>query len=385
MQRRRATGCAAPVQRLERRRSYFLDPSSLFPLFEIETFERLPQGRRAGKSRQCQSPSMIEDTQAHPYYRKGARIELFGIRLGIAARLSITTDGRETRVGLAFCLPDFQHHGIERCIEMSQGLLLQRLGPNHDLILARAYIYHRVQVPMLSRRIIVHGLSSKGAYNITRLCDQQPVQFRWAAERRKIAIFVAISRPTDRYRLSPEWSVFTGSLRRVYGPYLSASLRVSVAMTDCVQPGTMSNGSLTRTAICRFAGWSTFKQCAWVTVSVRRCRLLCPSIDYQMAAFLRSDSWRKITSFSCEQRSDTCGPLGQDTQRAFAAAKWEAENRLTGIGQEILLNRICCVAISIIQHGNNALNDYTRICWSWGLAKTRDRSHCSRSALAFHR
>jgi LPS-assembly protein len=263
---------------------------------------------------------VIYDDEARNVKFRGARVEIFGIPLLPLPGLSIRTDGG-AQSGLLS--PDFSSTPSNG-LEISQGWY-QHLGPNRD-VTATAYVFTEAP-PMAS--VQYRALTSKGAYQITG----------YATTSRRLTIdgtgpvedpergFRGYLFANGRFQLDPAWSVTT-SIRRASDRTFLRRYDISRddrlrSMVDVERIDTDSYLSI--------AGWST--QTMRVGDSQGLVPMALPAIDYRRRLadpVLGGRIELQLNSLGI-MRSD-----GQDTQRAFAGARWDLR-RLTGWGQEITL------------------------------------------------
>ncbi len=252
---------------------------------------------------------------------RGARLELFGIRLLPLPGLVLTTDGRPLN---GLLIPDFRltpSNGVE----ISEGYY-QRLGNNRDITLT-GHVYTEAP-PMISGQY--RELNTLGSYQITG----------YATRSRRISV---TGQPLDaekafrgyvfangRFQLTPHWSV-TGSLRRATDRTFLRRYDISRddrlrSMLDVERIGENSYLSI--------AGWAT--QTMRVNQEQGQVPLALPAIDY------RRRFNDPLAGGRIELQLNSLAILrsnGQDTQRAFAGARWDLR-RLTGMGQEVTLTAL---------------------------------------------
>ena len=136
---------------------------------------------------------------------RGARLELFGIRLLPLPGLAFATDGRAIS---GLLIPDIRFTPSNG-LEISE-TYYHRLSDNRD-IAATAYVFTKA-VPMLSAQY--RALTDTGAYQITGYATRStviPVSNDGSFSQRDFRGYVFAN---GRFQLSPNWSV-TASARRV--------------------------------------------------------------------------------------------------------------------------------------------------------------------------
>jgi LPS-assembly protein len=246
----------------------------------------------------------------------GARLELFGVRLMPLPGLVVTTDGRAVS---GLLIPDVSL-SASNGVEFSD-TYYQRLANNRDIALT-GYVYTRA-LPMIS--VQYRALASKGAYQVTG----------YATRSKRISVAGDTASPqTDfrgyffangKFQLSPYWSV-TGSAR-------IASDRTFLRRYD------ISRDDRLRSVIDveRMDDNSYFSIAGWATQTLRagerqgQVPIALPVIDYRRRItdpLLGGKIELQANSLAITRTS------GQDTQRAFASARWDMR-RLTSLGQEV--------------------------------------------------
>ncbi|MEM7780635.1 MAG: LPS assembly protein LptD [Pseudomonadota bacterium] len=249
---------------------------------------------------------------------QGAVLELFGARILPLPGLAIRTDGRAES---GFLVPNIridQVNGLEL-----QGEYYIRIADNKDLTLGTR-VYSNV-APMASAQW--RHLTGKGAYQITG----------YATSSQRVANFGAT--PTERsdprgylfangrFQLDEAWSV-TGSVRL-------ASDRTFLRRYDLSRDDRLrSTFNLERIddqSYLSLAGWAT--QTLRINAEQGQIPLALPAFDY------RYNLTDPIAGGKVQLQANTLALVrdeGQDTQRAFAGARWDMR-RLTGLGQMVTL------------------------------------------------
>ncbi len=250
---------------------------------------------------------------------RGARLEIFGIRLLPLPGLLIATDGRAISGPL---IPDLRL-SASNGVEINQSYY-QRLSDSRD-ITATAYIYTEAP-PMLSAQY--RELNSKGAYQITG----------YATKSRLISVsgqpttgttneFRGYVYANGKLQLSPEWSV-TGSIRRATDRTFLR--RYDISRDDRLR-SFIDVERISPSSYLSIAGWAT--QTMRVGDDQGQVPLALPAIDFRQRfkdPLLGGRLELQLNSLSILRTS------GQDTQRAFAGARWDL-TRITGWGQEVTL------------------------------------------------
>ena len=251
----------------------------------------------------------------------GARLELFGLRLMPLPGLVVTTDGRAVS---GLLIPDVRL-SASNGVEFNDTYYL-RLANNRDVAVT-GYVYTKA-LPMVSAQF--RALTTDGAYQVTG----------YATRSKRISVAgTPTGQQTDfrgyffangRFQLSPHWSI-TGSAR-------IASDRTFLRRYD------ISRDDRLRSMIDveRMDDNSYLSVAGWATQTLRagevqgQVPIALPVIDYRRRLadpLLGGKIEFQVNSLAITRTS------GQDTQRAFASARWDMR-RLTKMGQEITLTAL---------------------------------------------
>lgn len=249
---------------------------------------------------------------------KGAMVELFGARILPLPGLALRTDGNAES---GFLVPDFRITAVNG-IEVN-GEYYWRLDSNKDLRLG-AYIFSNV-APMGSAQW--RHLTERGAYQVTGFAT---------ASDRATDLTGGVGFQNDprgyldangRFQFSPEWNL-TGSIR-------VASDRTFLRRYDLSREDRLrSVVNLERiddSSYLSIAGWAT--QTLRIVADQGQIPVALPAIDYRR--IIRDP----LAGGRIQLQGNTLAlirPEGQDTQRAFASAKWDVR-RMTGLGQVVTL------------------------------------------------
>ncbi len=249
---------------------------------------------------------------------KGAMLELFGARILPLPGLAIRTDGRAES---GFLVPNIrfdQVNGLE-----VQGEYYLRVADNQDLTLGTSL--YSDAAPMVSAKW--RHLTEKGAYQITG----------YATSSRRVSNFGAT--PTTesdprgylfangRFQFSPEWS-FTGSVRLASDRTFLR--RYDISRDDRLR-STVNLERIDDNSYLSLAGWAT--QTLRINADQGQVPLAVPAFDY------RYNLEDPVVGGTLQLQANTLSLVrkdGQDTQRAFAGARWDLR-RLTGMGQMVTL------------------------------------------------
>ena len=253
---------------------------------------------------------------------RGAHLELFGARLIPLPGLSVRTDGGAVS---GLLIPDIrvsESNGVEL-----SGSYYWRLDDNKDLTLG-AYLFTEAP-PMASAQW--RHLTSKGAYQITG----------YATHSQRVSDITGIPilekdprgyvEANGRFQFDPHWS-FTGSVRL-------ASDRTFLRRYDISRDDRLrSTFALERTderSFLAVEGWAT--QTLRLGQPQGQVPVALPVIDYRR----RFDDPTGLGGM-LELQLNTLAitrDVGQDTQRAFAGARWDLR-RVTPLGQLVTLTAL---------------------------------------------
>lgn len=246
---------------------------------------------------------------------RGARLELFGAPLVPLPGLSVTTDGRAVS---GLLVPDITF-SPSNGMEIRQSWY-QQLSPNRDLT-ASAWLYTK-SLPMVSAEL--RSLESKGAWQITGYATRsRKVDIAGnAGSSREFRGHVAAN---GRFQLSPEWSI-TASGR--YASDRTFLRRYDLSRDDRLR-SMIEAERIDANSYLSIAGWAT--QTLRTGARQGLVPIALPVIDWRRRM---EDPWLggrielQANSLAITRTS------GQDTQRAFAGARWDLR-RLTKMGQEV--------------------------------------------------
>ncbi len=246
-----------------------------------------------------------------------ARLELFGVTIGVipVLRTSLSDEGQ---TGVLF--PDLQYtraNGFEIAVPF-----YYRIAPNRDLTIT-PHVYTAV-LPAIEAKY--RALTSNGAYQVTGFATYgRRTDANSAITTRDFRGYIEAS---GRFQLDPQWSL-TGAIRRVtdrtflrrYDLSYDDRLR-SIVSLERIDP--KSYFSLQGISVQTLRANDVQGQIpvALPIVDYRR-RLADPIAGGTIELQLNALALGRTT--------------GQDTQRAFAAARWDVR-RLTNWGQEVLVS-----------------------------------------------
>jgi LPS-assembly protein len=251
----------------------------------------------------------------------GAMLELFGARILPLPGLALRTDGKAES---GFLVPDFRVSQVNG-LEMS-GEYYWRLGDNRDLTLG-AYVFSNV-APMASAKW--RHLTDKGAYQVTGYltASDRLTDFTGAAGFQNEPR--GYIEGNGRFQFSPEWSL-TSSIRLATDRTFLR--RYDLSRDDRLR-STINLERITDKSYFSLAGWAT--QTLRINAQQGQIPLALPALDFRQIVadpVLGGEVELQVNSLAL-LRND-----GQDTQRAFAGAKWDLR-RLTGLGQVVTMTAL---------------------------------------------
>ncbi|MEM9501736.1 MAG: LPS assembly protein LptD [Pseudomonadota bacterium] len=252
---------------------------------------------------------------------EGAMLELFGARILPLPGLAIRTDGQAVS---GFLVPDVRLSNVNG-LELS-GEYYMRVADNKDLTLG-AFVFSEV-APMVSAEW--RHLTDKGAYQITG----------YATASSRVSDFTGV--PTSesdprgylfangRFQFTPEWSL-TGSIR--VASDRTFLRRYDLSRDDRLR-STINLERIDDQSYFSLAGWAT--QTLRITADQGQIPVAVPAFDYRK---LVDDP---LLGGQIQFQANTLNLIrddGQDTQRAFAGARWDLR-QLTELGQVVTLTAL---------------------------------------------
>ncbi|KEO91969.1 organic solvent tolerance protein [Erythrobacter longus] len=244
----------------------------------------------------------------------GAMLEIFGARLLPLPGLALRTDGRAESGFLVPRIRVDQVNGLEL-----SGEYYARLADNKDLTLGTRVFTSAAPLAEAQFR----HFTEKGAYQITG----------YATSSSRVANFGVAPTTTNeprghlfangRFIFSPEWSL-TGSVR--IASDRTFLRRYDISRDDRLR-STINLERIDDDSYFSLAGWAT--QTLRIAADQGQVPLALPALDYRQIV------GRDVLGGQLEVQANTLALVrdeGQDTQRAFAGAKWDLRT-LTGLGQ----------------------------------------------------
>ncbi|WP_407876358.1 LPS-assembly protein LptD [Qipengyuania nanhaisediminis] len=277
-----------------------------------------PEGCAKDPSWRITADRVIYDPQDNRVRFRGAMLELFGARILPLPGLTVRTDGRAESGFLTPKIRIDQVNGVE-----VSGEYYWRVADNQDLTLG-AFVYTDA-APMVSAQW--RHLTPKGAYQITG----------YATSSRRVSNFGAT--PTTqsdprgylaangRFLFSPEWSL-TGSIRLASDRTFLR--RYDLSRDDRLR-STINLERIDDKSYLSLAGWAT--QTLRINADQGQVPVALPAFDYRRIVE------EPVLGGQVQLQANTLNLIrkdGQDTQRAFAGARWDLR-RLTPLGQVVTL------------------------------------------------
>lgn len=252
---------------------------------------------------------------------KGARLELFGARLLPLPGLVLTTDGRPIS---GLLIPDVRL-SASNGVEFSE-TWYQRLAPNRDIAVT-GYVYTEA-LPMISAQY--RALTAKGAYQVTGYATRSSrisISGNNTGSEKDFRGYVFAN---GKFQLNPNWSV-TASGR--YASDRTFLRRYDISRDDRLR-SMIEAERIDENSYLSIAGWAT--QTLRVGDKQGLVPVALPIIDYRRRIsdpMLGGKIELQANSMAITRTS------GQDTQRAFASARWDLR-RITGMGQEVTFTTV---------------------------------------------
>jgi LPS-assembly protein len=247
---------------------------------------------------------------------KGARLELFGARLLPLPGLVLTSDGRPIS---GLLIPDVRL-SASNGVEFSQ-TYYKRLGNNRELALT-GYVYTEA-LPMISGQY--RQLTSSGAFQVTGYATRSsriPIAGGVAGGQTEFRGYIFAN---GKFQLTPNWSITASGRIASDRTFLR---RYDISRDDRLR-SVIEAERIDENSYLSIAGWAT--QTLRVGDRQGQVPIALPVIDY------RRRLADPILGGKVELQANSMAitrTTGQDTQRAFASARWDLR-RITGLGQEV--------------------------------------------------
>ena len=279
---------------------------------------------------------VVYDPEAKTVRFNGARLELFGVRLIPLPGLVVATDGRAVSGPL---IPDLRL-SASNGVEINE-TYYHRISPNRDIAVT-GYVYTKA-LPMVSAQY--RALTDKGAYQITGYLTRSEVIPIGAASTGQSDEWRGYVYANGKFQLDPKWSVtFSGRL---------ASDRTFLRRYDISRDDRLRSmfdvERIDDNSYLSISGWAT--QTMRINEIQSQQPFALPLIDYRRRLadpLLGGRIELQANSLALTRTT------GQDTQRAFASAKWSLR-KLTGMGQEVTFTAL--VRGDVYHSDNNGLSN----------------------------
>lgn len=277
-----------------------------------------PEGCAKNPSWRVTADRVIFDQTENRVRFSGAMLELFGARILPLPGLTLRTDGRAES---GFLVPDVRVTQVNG-LELS-GEYYWRLADNRDLTLG-AFVFSNV-APMASAKW--RHLTDKGAYQVTGYLTFSDRLTDFTGDESFRSDPRGYLEGNGRFQFSPDWSL-TSSVRLASDRTFLR--RYDISRDDRLR-STVNLERITERSYLSIAGWAT--QTLRINAEQGQIPLALPAIDYRqkLANTVLGGELQLQANSLALLRND-----GQDTQRAFAGARWDLR-RLTGLGQVVTL------------------------------------------------
>jgi LPS-assembly protein len=258
---------------------------------------------------------IIHDPTGKRLTFRSARLELFGIGIGVLPVLT-TSLGDDGHSGILF--PDAQYtrtNGLELAVPY-----YYRIASNRDLTIT-PHVYSAA-LPLIDAKY--RALTRRGAYQIAGFATYgSRIPVTGAVRRRDFRGYLDAN---GRFQLDADWSL-SGSIRRVTDRTFLR--RYDISYDDRLR-STVNLERIDNRSYFSLAGWTV--QTLRALDPQGKIPVALPIVDYRrrFADPLTGGHFEvQLNALALGRTS------GQDTQRAFAAVRWDLR-RLTNFGQEVL-------------------------------------------------
>jgi LPS-assembly protein len=281
-----------------------------------------PDGCPKKPSWQVKAVKVVYDPAEKRVKYEGARIELFGLPVVPLPFLSHPVD---SKAGSGFLVPGVgfsRNNGVE-----VEGAYYWRMAQNRDLTASITAFSGSAPLGKLNFRT----LEKKGALAITAYGTySNRISTSGAALPDGDKVFRGYVEGTARFQLDPYWSV---SASGRYASDRTFLRRYDISRDDRLRSNLTAE---------RIGDDSYFSLAGWAVQTLRTgdkqglAPVALPEIDYR----LRLDDPFLGGKIQLQANSLAIGRTeGQDTQRAFASARWDLRT-LTGLGQEVVFTML---------------------------------------------
>ena len=255
---------------------------------------------------------VLYNPTTHTLRFRGARIELFGFLRVILPNIVVATDGRAVN---GLLIPDVRlsaSNGIE-----AVQTYYARFANNRDIAIT-GHFFSKVD-PMISAQF--RALTDKGAFQITGYATRSPVIPQTATAVVGQDQFRGYLDSNGRFQLSPQWAVTYSGRVTTDRTFLS---RYYISGDDVLR-STVNVEHVTRDSYLSIAGWAF--QTLRTGESQGLVPIALPEIDYRRRI---ADPWLGgIFELQANSLAITRS-AGEDSQRAFASARWTGKRLLRG-------------------------------------------------------
>ncbi len=277
-----------------------------------------PDGCDKEPSWRITAERVVYDPNGRRVRFSGAYLELFGLRLLPLPGLAVQTDGSASS---GFLVPDLRF-SESNGVEISSSYYW-RLAGNRDLTLG-AYLFTDAP-PMVSGQW--RHLTERGAYQITGYATHSRRIEGFGLTETSESIPRGYIFANGRFQLDPQWSFNTSVRLTSDRTFLR---RYDISRDDRLR-SMFELERFGRDSYFHLAGWAT--QTLRINADQGQVPLALPAIDYRK----RFDD--SLLGGTIEVQANSL-PIfrdeGQDTQRAFAGARWDRRS-ITGLGQVLTL------------------------------------------------
>lgn len=281
-----------------------------------------PDGCAKDPSWRITADRVVYDPENRKVRFRGAYLELFGQRVLPLPGLSVRTDGKAVSGVL---IPDLRF-SESNGVEIESGYYL-RIADNRDLEL-KGYLFSEAP-PMVSAQW--RHLTDKGAYQITGYATNSNRISRFGAEATTENDPRGYLFANGKFQFDPNWSL-TGSVRLASDRTFLR--RYDISRDDRLR-STLNLERISNTSYFSLAGWAT--QTLRIDQPQGQVPFAIPVIDFRKR-FNDPAGLGGVVELQANTLS-IVRDIGQDTQRAFAGARWDLR-KLTDLGQLVTVTAL---------------------------------------------